>query len=681
MNENYISLKKLNGIVIDSSGEENNELLVLTFNSNLMNLGYVLSKELYYSLVLKDEETIKTIANDTINNLKKIVGSDVKYKPMYPNFPQQVVNATDVELFVNAIVHYWSFGTILPEYREHDRSFAFEDNEITELQMVSEDDFNNIFIGLLSSKDSISELDTKIIQWFLDNYEELEYPNEIGYKEILCLVAADQLNKGNDISRIVKTGKDVMRVYAYISEQDHTLSNNNIVFKNLPRSKRKKMTKALENVLTLEETKTNSNLWVRMFHALHVGDYSKKVYDIAKSVRENEKIKTFNSHIEEYIEEGYLQLAIDLLKKRPSMYARRLDELLMKFDQDERIINNFEKIVDQIPNRVLFQLIGHFRNRNYDVQERYVMPKGMSQNVFVLNQPLNSLKNSTIKRIVEICENQVIQTFSQMDNIGNVYIDEEMMNCPIPTQMRSSSEAKKEIARGTKIKFEKDTIRFFIYWVGRDIDLSATLYDENYQYIEHCSYTNLRGDGYHHSGDITSAPNGASEFIDIDVNDVLKNEPDVRYVAMQVYVYSGPTFEEHETVYCGWMERDHPNSNEIYDPKTVKQKVDLTSKSSVSIPVFLDLKEKTIIWCDTNAKDSGYSKRYVKNVENYVGSVSDVTKFFNERNNKISLYDLFVYHALSRGNIVDNPDEADMIVSWDGDMTPYHINEINSSFV
>ena len=62
----------------------------------------------------------------------------------------------------------------------------------------------------------------------------------------------------------------------------------------------------------------------------------------------------------------------------------------------------------------------------------------------------------------------------------------------------------------------------FVWWKnGRsrvDIDLSAAMYDRDYRYRDTLVYYNLRNFGAHHSGDITDAPKGAAEFIDIDLS-------------------------------------------------------------------------------------------------------------------------------------------------------------------
>ena len=63
-------------------------------------------------------------------------------------------------------------------------------------------------------------------------------------------------------------------------------------------------------------------------------------------------------------------------------------------------------------------------------------------------------------------------------------------------------------------------LRFFVWWKNgkerTDIDLSAALFDAEFVYKDIVAYYNLKGYGGCHSGDIVDAPNGASEFIDID---------------------------------------------------------------------------------------------------------------------------------------------------------------------
>ena len=178
-------------------------------------------------------------------------------------------------------------------------------------------------------------------------------------------------------------------------------------------------------------------------------------------------------------------------------------------------------------------------------------------------------------------------------------------------------------------------------------------------------------------GDITSAPHGASEFIDITIDQATKHS--VRYVAMNVMVYAGPTFSEHEKVYAGWMTRSEPNSNEIYDPKTVEQRIDLDSDSYNSIPVVFDLVERKAIWVDLTTSRQSYWGG--NNVESNQASIRDVLESMVDLNNKVSLYELFMMHVKARGQIVYSKDLADTVFSLDGDITPYDISKINSEYL
>lgn len=146
-----------------------------------------------------------------------------------------------------------------------------------------------------------------------------------------------------------------------------------------------------------------------------------------------------------------------------------------------------------------------------------------------------ALSKSVVERLQRGIIATMVNRFKQLDDLGKVYIDDQLRLCPLPTQQRSASEGLFQVARGTRLPIgDKGTLRFFIYWVGRDIDLSASLHNEEFELIEQISYTNLRSSKYDacHSGDITDAPRGASEFIDISIDKAVKFG--ARYVVMNV---------------------------------------------------------------------------------------------------------------------------------------------------
>ena len=113
---------------------------------------------------------------------------------MYPNFPKQVMDADEAELFFNAIMHYLGkmFGmNILPDYEEDER---FPLTEFTKLKVINlgfEDDYHAIFTNLMSSSTSCSDEDRQNIANYITKYgEKSQFPESIPHKEMMAFVVA-----------------------------------------------------------------------------------------------------------------------------------------------------------------------------------------------------------------------------------------------------------------------------------------------------------------------------------------------------------------------------------------------------------------------------------------------------------------------------------------------------------
>jgi hypothetical protein len=183
--------------------------------------------------------------------------------------------------------------------------------------------------------------------------------------------------------------------------------------------------------------------------------------------------------------------------------------------------------------------------------------------------------------------------------------------------------------------------------------------------MEHVSYTNLRSRKYNacHSGDRTNGGDlngdGVSEFLDTDIDSVVKYG--ARYIVYQVYNYTGQKYSDLPHAMFGWMSREDVNSGEIYEPKTVEQKMDLTSQSTVCIPVIFDCVTREVIWCDMSLSLEGCHRHYGGiNVESNLKGVA-ATCYSMVNMKKPNLYDLIDLHIRARGLRVDNKEEADII--------------------
>jgi hypothetical protein len=661
---------------------------VLTFQAEVMNLGFIFDENTLRHLLALDEtkpNDFDSLVERTLAALRHMKGADVKHKPMYPNFPKQVMDASLCELYFNAIVRYITAGEWKPSYDIEPRLPRFEAVKFIPIEVGRFSDLQDVMNEILGSNSSVSDYDREVVIYLLKSniYPQVDIP----FKENLCWFVAQCLELGVDVEGIacLKTATDILRFVTSVSGGDITLAENT-KFKSLPRKMRNLLLARLNEIANDDDIFRHRGKWIRLAHMLHVGEYSNrypKIFNILSRARDGDyKHLSVDGKVELAINQNDVESASKILISRPGMFARRLDHLLrINKKKNRQVLDNFGEAVSKIDTRVLMQLSGHFKGRDKARTNRLVISKGPKAKPVLLKNELPALSLQAVSQTKGLISHTLIQRFENLSPLGKVYIDPALKECPIPLQLRDASEGLNVVARGTKFPLgNKDTLRLFIYWVGQDIDLTASLYSEDFVRTTDVSYYNLAAYGGLHSGDIVNAQFGASEFIDISKRKVM--DAGYRYVVMSVRVFRGPKFKEHEVCYAGWMTREHANKNEIFDPKTVDQKIDVRSDSNVSYPVIFDLVENKAIWLDlaTNARYPNYSAP--NNAIMNRATTIDIMKGALDLSNKPTLYDLFELHGVSRGDkFVQNPEYADTVFSMDSGIKPTDTNKILSEFL
>jgi hypothetical protein len=200
-------------------------------------------------------------------------------------------------------------------------------------------------------------------------------------------------------------------------------------------------------------------------------------------------------------------------------------------------------------------------------------------------------------------------------------------------------------------------IRLFLWWKnGRsrvDIDLSVVLYGDDYRYMDTVAFYNLRSWGAYHSGDIVDAPQGAAEFIDLDLQ--MLRARGVRFVMMCINSYSGQAYCDLPECFAGWMLRANLNSGEPFEARTVVDRVDLASDARISLPLVLDLQRREVLWADIALQEH---PRFANSVAGNLAGVSLMLRALHEMV-KPDMHTLMSLHARARGMIVDRPESAD----------------------
>lgn len=696
-------LKSLSG----AAGEKNKQI-VATMNKNIEVFGYTMSEALFDKLVHMKAKSREVVYDVLVNGLKELTGADKVYNPMYPNFPESVMEKDDFELYFNAIVHYWSFGTLLPYEEKKERAPLFNTAKVKVLDVGSFEDLNDIFNNLCASKTSLSKSDVEDIIFIL-NSAKVTLPDEIPFKENAACVCRLLVDTGVDTDgslckKYVKTATDVLRLITAMSDGDVSLAENT-KFRNLKRSERRIIMNLLAGCgNAAEDMSRYAGRWIRVGEKLHPGEFAKnerytKAVQAFSVIRNDGKIQSFAGKVDAAIASGDVTTVVSLLKKRPGEFARRIDFLLRIFDKDadrKAVIMGFASVAKDVSSTVLLQVREHFINKLDGSDDmRVFFPKGnLARSYYIKNNRTEAIPEDTMKMVIAVCENTLVNIYGNREFLGKVYIDKALKDYTVPFSLRSAGKTMTAVSRGSRIAIDDNTkvIRPFIWWTNTkddiiDVDLSVAVFADDWNCLEHVSYSNLKSNrfGICHSGDITNGGpvdgEGVAEFIDLDIDKALS--AGARYAVFNVYNFSDENFSKMEHAAFGFMTRNDMKSGKIFEPSTVKQRMDLASATTTCIPVIFDLKERVFVWCDMALTADHVRAGYGGiNVESNLPSVVVTCKAMVDVK-KPNLYDLFIFNAKARSVITDNPDEADVRFGLDDncDVKPSDIDVIVGKYL
>lgn len=710
-----IALNRLRLISIgDNYTDGYDKKLKLSFLTELAEMGYIVSNHQIFS------DSVLDNYGDTIKTLMEMKGGDVDYVPLFQGFPENVPDKD--EIFQKRVIAYIGNkiglfkegreidGYIYPEWLFDLNDFGAEPifgrqnkelfekgvenqklresdshTEWTYLEFVTNEEMDNrlkqFLMNNLYSKSSIKEALKEDIETLINHYgvEDVD-PNRVVFKETQTYVMTKlwRESKLDDLKSFVKSSTDILRMFASLTDSDVSLAER-ITFPKLRRPQRRFVLEQLNGFTNLaEDLNMYKGLWLELGRYLHPGEYRNRYSNTFESfdLLRNGKVVTFNSRVEEAIDQRNLSTVLDLLITRPGIFGRKLHELLDKFDDTELILMNFDKVATKVELKNLLVMESYFKTINDSEFRTIINKKGK---VIVLpNNKMGILSQETIDITLGVIQSAIKQKVSNNDLVDvKVWIDNELSNYTVPLQQRKMSDGLLSIGRGSRIKLEDGKVlRMFTYWkessMRTDLDLSLIQFDENMNFKGQVSYTNLSDNGIVHSGDITSAPYGASEFIDIDLDKVKSG---VRYIGIQVFRFAGEYFADLEKSYAGWMIREDVNSDrKSFDIKTVKNKFNMIGNGNYAIPMIVDLKSREIIFIDMYMR--GNSHRHNSN-ETAITDVSTVTKELVKMiENRPNMYDLISYTVGgSKAIIVKDREEAEITYGLDG--CDFNVSEVD----
>ena len=691
---NSIALRHLNGIhIAKNTTNIVNETLSIeelaTLIKKFEGYGYIFSKEL--AIAISKEE--RNVIIDKLKAVIKVIEnfkSDKNYTVFYKNFPDEVINMSEAELYINQILHYW-IG-YLPSNSENIIKEDVEPSKLvkaTELKLIDDEIIEKLFIDLLSSNVTLSEqyLDDVCVLTHSKSIEELEnYMEYIQMKETLTTVSSYILKKEGVLIGNFKTATDILRLIAKISGDE--LNNKHIHFAYFSRTELSQLMTKLENLQNpMPDIKRYSKPWHSFFKL-----YAKKI-NFNKYPKVRNAVDMLFGDISYMTERGKIN---EQIKRLPTMSEEDLDNFVKEFtifygdyvreilsllnkakeNQYEKLLLGLENCVTKVNTRILFQL--YDRIINLKAKDKTVPRLVNSKGKWRRLKESISLSDELLNRVLQIVEDGIKTQLKEKETLGKVFIDEDYKNIMLTTSEKDSNVSLRPMTRGSRIAFNPnaEVLRFFVAWKNLDektlkelntiydrvdVDLSALSFDKDFKFKRVVAYYNQKEMGFAFSGDITDAPQGALEYIDIyDLEKQKKNG--TRYILMQIRSYNGYTFKEINSVYAGVMEL---TSNEAKEKKNmystaITQGFQIMSPQITTNTILVDLVKFEYVWLDMNM--ANYKVDTFQNSLAYeeIPYLNDLLKYFMKKQ-YVTMYDLLKLNADVRGMLVENKKEANII--------------------
>lgn len=694
------------------------EFEALTACANFESFGASVSEETARILSWQSQATLSDLYGSAESALRKASGAHRSFSPMYPNFPQQVISADEGTLLRNALTHYGSVAVgcrELPAYQAIARESEKLSGKSLAFSIIDESQALSTLTALARSNVAMSPADRETLSALAgafasigrtrdavqalsggDNKENLAY----------CARAARDIGKFDEFCSQLTVSTDALRVACALSGGDASLAEKT-KFGNFGRSQRRALMGVIERHLTdgdaeqaLEGMFSRREQWLRLGEKLHPGELS-RLFPLSAmafdDLRSGKPPRPYADKVKEALLLSDTSGAIKLLRSRPGEFCRRAAAAsrALGASSHDALAKAFDGVASKVATPVLLQAQTAFAAaaslQAGTAPVRAFMPKGGMGRIYLLEgQPSSEPTMDPLfaSAMSTSCERALLARFAQFEPLGNVYVDPALDKVNAPFAARSASRQTKALARGSRVPVDGKIARLFTWWGEKtqgssnaepceriDIDLSCLFLGANFQPMGHVSWTMLRdGAGaVTHSGDITSAPNGACEFIDIDY---AKLDPKIKYVAMTIHAYTGQHFDKMPECFAGWMVRDGGMKGKLFDGRAVQGKSDLALASNTAMPLFLDVDAREAVWADLAlSKKTGYSvvERQSKMISMAVKALATARK--------PTMGELARLHGKARGQLVTTRSEADVVFALHDGVTPYDFEIIASDLL
>jgi hypothetical protein len=585
------------------------------FDAALMSVGFKLSAGALRRLSGLSEATVVDTAVPTLAAVREMAGDHVRHNVYFKDFPANVPDTfefwmrcvrealedgtarsgvlTQLRNGVINLLTLPSYGNYQHTYDEmlaaHDELTAAVGDRLTVLHLggALDDEVTALYLALAGSATPLGDEHLADLKVLAEHCADGPQPDEIPVRENRAVVNEARLKAGSGL--LLDTVTDVLRLACALSGGDVSLQEPTR-FRALSRPARRALLAGLDSVVAaapakLADVLAHREAFKRLGERLHPHEYPQwpRAAEVFAVARGEQKAYTFDARIEALLGADDVTGAAELLKSAPGRLFRALDRLLRTArTQEERdaVVAAVEQTASEVSGRVVLSVREYLHNRAAETGRKRVFINRLGR-AHVADDTRTAVPEADRERLIAALDAEIGRRLPSPERL---LVGPDVLGVALPLSGRATSAGLGVLPRGSVSPVDGELLRFFVYWKQAqrvtDYDLSALLLDAKYDTVSWLSYTNLREVEGEHSGDITNAPDGASEFINLRLGAVRGT-----YIVPQVNIYSGEGFEEAEESFFGFMLREAEQRGRPFEARTVRMKSELRGPGRVALPL------------------------------------------------------------------------------------------------
>lgn len=536
----------------------------------------------------------------------------VQAKPMYPDFPNQVLEMSEAQFRFHQIMHYDStYGT---EARASLLNLLFETDEnvtvskgwlpavsetektkkdaqllpLKTLEVLSTKDVYTVpFVKILSKRERMTAKEEQIIHLICTLSPESvieSLPIAIPFKENLASLT-DVVLELED----TKTTLEIMsEICAHTGDVLKCLKTRLKGKKyHLSRPEKRKWVTLFEMYseadlacnLMLSGKKARKNISALQF--IDFNRYSKSAAhkEVVRKFR-NGELFSWESELKKTLEMD-VQKGVEYASKRPGNLLRMLTWFLRLGAEPEALQNALTANAGALSTQTLLDVLNYFCNESFNEYNGRAVEENEENPYENEKKEAGNILKAVLREKLKTIETPLKQERESSEK-KKVFIKPGVFELSRSKMLGNTKSAEGGYLRkGLAIKIPEDikNIRMFTYWNDAnrvDVDLHAMGDKKDGETIHTGWNSSFKCDGLVFSGDITHSD--AAEYIDVNIDEAVKNKVARIFLSIDLY-WGQPTFKEIDTCFSGIMGVSNLNDDvKLYDPKNCIYSFNNTAK-------------------------------------------------------------------------------------------------------